>query len=330
MQPRINKSNVGLFRLVLLSSICLLSASVFATTTCQTMAGSWDFPGYSSTITQDSSGNMSVTVTETPCGDGIGPCTYTGTGTMNLTSNTFSFSVSTTEQTLIDGPIYFGLIYPQTMAYSGTIQTGGCNDVETSNITDTFSSSCASWLETNFYVSPTDAVAECAQYSSDDPQEMTAACTLPSGSPSETTVSTLFWDTSGGAAWNQTLQPTTFNFGGRSVSEATAVDGTDNCYFPLSNFAPLDHVTSPLPFTWNVDASNVWGSDYVGYSEAAVDYYRSNSRVPCGTRFQQTMSIDCHDSPTTRAYITNDLGSDITSTSVSSIRAGSTVYNTTW
>jgi hypothetical protein len=174
-----------------------------------------------------------------------------------------------------------------------------------------------------------DLEAFCAPYSDPSAEDLTKPCDMPSGTPNETTASTEYWDpgTTGGAAWNQTLQPTTFNFGGRYVTEESPGDGTDSCHFPLSTHDPLVRVTGGI---WNVDATSVWGSDYVGYNEDAVHYYRANGATPCGARFQQKMYIGCSDSPYSRTYITNDLGSDITNTWVSSIRAGSTVYNTTW
>jgi hypothetical protein len=322
MRSGMSRSKLGLG---LLLAVYLLSASVFATTTCQTMVGSWEAPGYPMTVTQDGSGNLAVTMTETPCGDGIGPCTYTGTGTLNLSSGNFSFSVATTEDTLVD---YYDtlLVYPLSMSYSGTMEAG-CNDAQTSNITYNYSSSCVGWFESYGY-SASDAAPLCATpYVDDSAYDITEPCDMPSGTPAETTVQVGPWDSGSGAPWNQTLQPTTFNFGGRYVTEESPGDGTDSCWFSLSIYDPFVHVSGG---TWNVDASSVWGSDYVGYSEDMVHYYRTNGVVPCGARFQQEMYIGCSDSPPSRTYITNDLGSDITSTSVSSIRAGSTAYNTSW
>jgi hypothetical protein len=317
-------SHISKFGLLLLI-VCLLSASVFATTTCQTMVGSdWSIWGYPTSITQDSSGNLTVTQTETPCGAGVAPCTYTGTGTLNLSTGNFSFSTFTSETALIDqGGAY--VIYPVELSFSGTLQTG-CNSGQTSFAADIYPSNCVSWMESHNYTA-SEATAACAEYSDTSPNYLAKSCVMPSGTPAETTAQVGSWDSGGGAPWNQTLQPTTFNFGGRYVTEESPGDGTDSCHFALSTYDPFVHISF---FIWNVNASSLWGSDYVGYTEDMVHYYRTNGTVPCGARFQQKMYIDCSDAPASRTYITNDLGSDITSTSVSSIRAGSTVYNTTW
>jgi len=98
------------------------------------MVGTWSYAtGMADAITQDSSGNLTVTETETPCGGGDGPCTYTGTGTLNLSTGAFSYSLSTTEDTLVvNGG---GLdIYPVSISYTGTMDETGCNDLEASNM----------------------------------------------------------------------------------------------------------------------------------------------------------------------------------------------------
>jgi hypothetical protein len=76
--------------------------------------------------------------------------------------------------------------------------------------------------------------------------------------------------------------------------------------------------------TWDVDISNVWGDDYVGWFGTAVSYYRLQGRAPCGTRFPQRMVIDCSTGNTT--YImANELAMSFDDTSVTSTRAGQTV-----
>lgn len=114
------------------------------------------------------------------------------------------------------------------------------------------------------------------------------------------------------------------------VTEEDPGGGTDACWFVGSKLNPLNSVTGS---SWRVDSSNVWGSDYVGYNLTAVRYYRRQLRVPCSARFRQEMVIDCAydpSDPTNLNYITNQLGSTITTTTVTSTRAGHTVTNTTW
>ena len=40
-----------------------------------------------------------------------------------------------------------------------------------------------------------------------------------------------------------------------------------------------------------MQAGNSWGFDYVGYTAAAVKYYRAKGRAPCGTTVPQQMQI---------------------------------------
>jgi hypothetical protein len=274
------------------------------------------------TVTQDGSGDLTVTMTETPCGDGIGPCTYNGTGTLDLTSNNFTLSVATTEDTLVD---YYGtlLVYPLNMSYSGTLETG-CNLAETTNITDNFSSSCVGWLEGYGY-SADDAAALCAQYVDDGAYDVTKPCDLPTG---ETTAG-VGWNATewGAGAWNQTLQPTSFNFGGRNVTEQDpGGGGPDSCWFSGSSYDPFISIGAPPSFdpsyTWLVTPDNVWGTDWVGYIAAAITYYQADplESLPCSTSFPQQMVIDCSDSPTTRTYVTNTLGAEIDADTVYSYR----------
>jgi len=147
------------------------------------------------------------------------------------------------------------------------------------------------------------------------------ACDVPTG---ETTASHL-WDDGGVHRWTQTLTPANINFGGRTVMEQDpGGGGPDTCWFDGSMFAKFEAITGG---TWDVDTSNVWGDDFVGWFGAAVTYYRNQGRAPCGTSFPQRMVIDCSTGNTT--YIdSNQLGGNFDATTVTSTRAGQTVTRT--
>lgn len=176
--------------------------------------------------------------------------------------------------------------------------------------------------------------------------------TKPADRPtSETTMATGYWDqTGGGAAWNQTLAPNSPSgeFGARIVYEyAGTGTGYDTCWFAGSSYAPLKAIATP-GYGWSVISDNTWGSDFVGWTLAAVRYYRQKKRVPCGARFYQQMVIDAAYDPNNPSgyarYVDNQgatiwaipysnnnvLGGDITATTVTSTRAGQTITNTKW
>lgn len=91
--------------------------------------------------------------------------------------------------------------------------------------------------------------------------------------------------------WRQTLSGPGLNFGGRTVTERDpGGGGPDTCWFPGSAVMPFEAITGG---SWNVNTSNKWGNDSIGWSTGAVTYYRSQGRAPCGTSFRQRMVIDC-------------------------------------
>lgn len=119
--------------------------------------------------------------------------------------------------------------------------------------------------------------------------------------------------------WLQSLSPgpSTINFGGRTVTEGDpGGGGPDTCHFVGSRYDPLESISGG---TWEVDANNEWGDDFVGWIPSAVLYYRLNERAPCGTRFPQRMVIACATS--NPQYVTNELTMDIYPEEVSSGRA---------
>jgi hypothetical protein len=94
------------------------------------------------------------------------------------------------------------------------------------------------------------------------------------------------------AKWEQNLNPTDYNYGGRYVQEFFAADAVDTCYF----------VGSSIPKVVTMDGkgkSNIQNYlpsffvDWVGMEEHTVNYYRSMNRSPCGYTLKQRMKIDC-------------------------------------
>lgn len=127
--------------------------------------------------------------------------------------------------------------------------------------------------------------------------------------------------------WKQTLSSTAVdfigpvNFAGRMTQEADTGDSSDTCYFPGSAVPPSAGLTGG---TWNVNADNTWGDDFVGFSSGIVTYYRLQGRVPCGATHHQQMTMSCPDGSFQAYGPINTLKFTFTGTTVSSVRAGST------
>ncbi len=123
--------------------------------------------------------------------------------------------------------------------------------------------------------------------------------------------------------FRQILQPTNTSFNGRSVTEVDPTGGgPDTCHFPNSEVPQFIKVSGG---TWPVGSSNIWGPDVIGWSPFAVSYYRMQGKAPCGTKFNQTMSINCPGSNLLmRPYVTHQIEATIGTTQVSASRAGQT------
>lgn len=118
------------------------------------------------------------------------------------------------------------------------------------------------------------------------------------------------------------------DFGGRQVEERASGTGSDGCWFDGSRFDPFDRVTGG---GWAVGSPNynVYGYDVVGYTQAAVDYYRQERPVrglvfPCSATFNQDMVIRCN-SGATLSYQINTLTSVIDTSSISVVRGNGSV-----
>jgi hypothetical protein len=202
------------------------------------------------------------------------------------------------------------------------------------------------------YGSYTNSVGGSGSFGADEPYPtglpyVTKAVDVPTSETSMTPTGAQ-WDTVHGAPWNQTLAPNSPSgeYEARGVYEYGYGTGTDTCWFKTSKYAPFTTVTTP-GFEWLVGSQNKWGPDWIGWSLAAVDYYRAKMRAPCGTRVPQLMVIDAAYSPNNTptyssyltedgdlfygvAYETNTLAGNIAATTVTSVRNSQTSTNTTW
>ena len=140
------------------------------------------------------------------------------------------------------------------------------------------------------------------------------------GLPAGETTTTNGWAGGGIHQWRQRLTPFATAFGSPTaghcqVREADTGGGTDTCHFAASAFAPFTAITGG---TWDVDDTNHWGDDFVGWFAGAVTYYRAQGRAPCAATFPQSMRV-------VRAsgdveYQANQLVASIGTTTVSSTR----------
>jgi hypothetical protein len=216
--------------------------------------------------------------------------------------------------------------------YSATVGAPGCNFLYGSYTNSQGGS--GAWGDSNPYPNAGDYV--------------TKAVDVPT---SETTVipTAAQWDTAHGAPWNQTLVPNSPSgeFEGRGAYEYPPIGpGNDSCWFQGSAVPIFDAVTTP-GFGWLVTSKNTWGTDFIGWNLAAVQYYRGKKRAPCSSTWQQQMVIDAAFSPNNPSnygpytdqygnlfygvpYETNTIRADITATTVTSVRNGKVSANKVW
>ena len=121
----------------------------------------------------------------------------------------------------------------------------------------------------------------------------------------------------------QYLQPTNYNFEGRTITESFPSPGTDTCWFPGGPF-PQPLVNRPTKSIYPYVDSSVssvatgyW--DEVGPSVEVVDAYRlADHSIPCSLTYQQVMSIDTLSG--SQVYAVNTLQMIIGPTTVTDIR----------
>jgi hypothetical protein len=118
------------------------------------------------------------------------------------------------------------------------------------------------------------------------------------------------------SVFKATLQPTSFNFGGRTVTETFPADvqpaDADSCWFP-TNGRYLKYVPQQAdPVLLDSSVNNVYrdaigpDGDRIGdEGYDLVEFYRSRGRAPCAFKATQKMTIDCHTS--SPVYKTNAL-----------------------
>ena len=114
-----------------------------------------------------------------------------------------------------------------------------------------------------------------------------------------------------------------FDWSGYDVTEDSSLVGQDDCWFNGSAYDPAVAVTGG---TWTV-VSNIWGDDFVGWTDVGVTYYRQQRAqrglpVPCGNTVYQDMYMDVTGLWDWRYYKTNELRGSMGTTSVCSMRAG--------
>ncbi|MFN7947560.1 MAG: hypothetical protein U0Z53_19580 [Blastocatellia bacterium] len=166
--------------------------------------------------------------------------------------------------------------------------------------------------------------------STPDTADCTASCTVECLIPTSESTVPVGWDDIAGSKHKfiQRLLPATTSFAGRRVYEQDpGGGGPDTCWFPGSERAKFEAVTNDPSQYWTVaQGTNQWGPDVIGWSPAAVTYYRAQGRAPCSTSFRQRMVINCGNTLT--QYIIQDLAAAINSTTVMSYRAGQRVERT--
>lgn len=139
------------------------------------------------------------------------------------------------------------------------------------------------------------------------------------GLPAGETTTTHGWAGGGVHRWRQRLTPFATSFGSTTagrcrVREADGGGGADTCHFAGSAFAPFTAITGG---TWDVDGTNHWGDDFVGWFAPAVNYYRAQGRAPCFASFTQSMRVvrPAGDVEYRRNVLRSDIGvADVTST----------------
>lgn len=306
--------------LTLFLGIFLFSAQSFPQViSCATVNGNWTwkFTNAQYDLSQDGSGNITGYAIEPGCqGNNQWPITGTIAGgyvTLKESNNGCTNSTVT----------YIN--------YTATVSQPGCNFLYGSYTNSNGGS--GTWGDSNPYPTTGDWVSKAV----DVPTSETS--TTPTGAQ---------WDTTHGAPWNQTLAPNSpaGEFEGRGVYEYATGTGGDTCWFKGSTVPIFNAITTP-GFAWTVSSQNTWGTDFIGWNLAAVQYYRKKKRVPCSSSFQQQMVIDAAYNPgnpqsyaqyTNNSggtfygvpYETNTLGASIAATTATSVRNGQTSTNTTW
>jgi hypothetical protein len=153
------------------------------------------------------------------------------------------------------------------------------------------------------------------------PLAMTQACQVPMGEtvPAFQSWSTAPPDTFPVAIFYQQLSPaTTYNWGGRTITETFPTNGVDSCWYPgsLIGKGGINHPPLLQTFSSNQEGYN----DKLGLGTSNASYYRQHGRAPCGTTLYQTMVMDCPNPPGNQSFATGTLFLGVGQTTVTDIR----------
>jgi len=138
-------------------------------------------------------------------------------------------------------------------------------------------------------------------------QQWRSQCKVPTSPIGEVTTPD-GWDTANNnpikAVFKATVQPTSFNFGGRFVQEDFPADAqpakTDTCWYPNNgHYNPYTPAPKPGHYV-DSDAGNRYEDD-IGFDGAGNDsfgyqlivFYRSSGTIPCSFLATQKMTMDC-------------------------------------
>jgi hypothetical protein len=145
------------------------------------------------------------------------------------------------------------------------------------------------------------------------------ACQIPNGEsvPVFQTWGTVPPDTFPVAFFDQQPLPTTYNWGGRTVTETFPTNGNDSCWFQgsLIGKGGINHPS----LTYNLP-SNKGYTDKLGLGTQNANYYRQHGRTPCGTTLYQTMVMDCPNPQGNQYYSNGTLFLGIGQRTVTDIR----------
>jgi hypothetical protein len=90
--------------------------------------------------------------------------------------------------------------------------------------------------------------------------------------------------------FGQSIQPSSYDWGGRTIYETSPVNGSDTCWFQNNDgVVPFTTVTGG----GKTFASGSYYKDVIGPTVGLVLYYRAHQRVPCGSQVQQALWIRC-------------------------------------
>jgi hypothetical protein len=120
------------------------------------------------------------------------------------------------------------------------------------------------------------------------------------------------------ATFSTALAPTSYDWGGRTITEEFLSDPIDSCYLPGGPYPML----SRPPSRSLTISSNEGYTDNVGPTQVAVNGYRKAGRTPCGFVNYQTLVIDCPNPPGNAQYALNALDAFIGNTAEGGTRAG--------